>query len=166
MPKLLYLLCTSPCFNSEKLGMIDNIQRETLSSTLNGLRLDESLSQASLPVLGIILWAGCQIPGWFGPIDISFIYPSYPTSFNHFSPHCLLECYSHRGLCIQVMASFGRKHCSQPSVNSSSKGLGWLNLQCSCRVLIAQFSGLEPHTSPCLLCSWSRLMATCLALGS
>jgi len=161
MPKWQYLLRTSPCFNSEKLAMIDNVQRESLSSTLIVLLLDETWCQASLPVR----WGGV---GWVSDLWLIWphrscfhLSPLYDIYFQQFFPHCLPECYSHKGPCIQD--SFGRKHYSQPSVNSSSKGLGWLNLQCSSRVLIAKFSELGPGTSPCLLCSWSRLMATRLA---
>jgi len=57
MLKWPYFLRTSACFNSEKLAMIDNIQRDSLSSTPYVLLLYNSWSQASLPVR----WSGLGV---------------------------------------------------------------------------------------------------------
>jgi hypothetical protein len=57
MPKLLYILRTSPCFLSDKTQRYDNIVRKALSQCLNISLGDNTWSQASLPVR----WGGLGV---------------------------------------------------------------------------------------------------------
>ena len=50
LPKILYVLCTAPCFLSTILSNLDNLQRSLLEAVCNVSLSDRSRSQASLPI--------------------------------------------------------------------------------------------------------------------
>ena len=50
LPKLLHILCTSPCFFAPELQVFDSLIRSLLSSIMNINLTDSAWSQASLPV--------------------------------------------------------------------------------------------------------------------
>ena len=50
LPKLLYVLRTSPCFQSSILPALDNLQRTLLESICNVQLFDQAWTQASLPI--------------------------------------------------------------------------------------------------------------------
>ena len=50
IPKLLYILCSSPCFSSSFLSNFDELQRDLVSEILNVTLSDNAWTQASLPV--------------------------------------------------------------------------------------------------------------------